>query len=471
MIGQILGDNSQLNSQRPQYEVTQILGKKAGRRTLLAKQVDTGELVVIKLLIFGSEFEWQDLKLFEREAETLKHLSHPAIPRYLDYFEIKSSTLNGFALVQTYIPAESLEQHIKSNRTFTEVEVKEIAKNVLQILVYLHQQNPAVIHRDIKPSNILLGDRTGNSVGKVYLVDFGAVQSVAATEGGTMTIVGTYGYMPPEQFGDRAVPASDLYSLGATLIYLVTGTHPADLPQKNLQIQFEQVANLSPTFTNWLQLMIQPSLDERLPSAKEALKTLEKPPIPRKSNSQAIKTTRPNDTKIQLTKSKNFLEIIIPPRGFRVSTITVSLFSVSVIWILKVITWSLLPYSHIFMVKLIFLVHILVSLGMMYWSLFGFFGRRILHINQQKIDLISEIFGWKYSFSEPAATQDVCMVQRIREHVYSTSGLVIKPKIVIWAGKNKKFELGGDNELLTEPELDWLVTELCDWLDIPMIRE
>ena len=99
-----------------------------------------------------------------------------------------------------------------------------------------------------------MGERSGNSVGQVYLVDFGSVQTVLAAEGGTRTVVGTYGYMPPEQFGGRTVPASDLYSLGATLIYLVTGTHPADLPQKDFRIQFEHLTKLSPSFTQLPQV-------------------------------------------------------------------------------------------------------------------------------------------------------------------------------------------------------------------------
>lgn len=69
-----------------------------------------------------------------------------------------------------------------------------------------------MIHRDIKPSNILLGDRSGDFVGDVFLVDFGAVQTIDTQGKHTMTIVGTYGYMPPEQFGGRSSPASDLYS-------------------------------------------------------------------------------------------------------------------------------------------------------------------------------------------------------------------------------------------------------------------
>jgi serine/threonine protein kinase len=189
--GELFGDR---------YQIEQLLGKRAGRYTLLARDLQTQEQVVIKRLSFGEDFVWEDLKLFEREAATLKNLAHPAIPRYLDYFDLDLSSGKGFALVQTYIPALSLEEHLKSGRTFTEAELVELATALLEILRYLHERAPVVIHRDLKPSNILLGDRTGNSVGSVYLVDFGAVQ--AARTGGTITVVGTYGYMPPEQFGD-----------------------------------------------------------------------------------------------------------------------------------------------------------------------------------------------------------------------------------------------------------------------------
>lgn len=119
------------------YEVQKQLGKKAGRRTLLAKDLQTQELVIVKLLSFNPDFQWDDLKLFEREAETLKSLSHPYIPRYLDYFEINTSEFKGFALIQTYIPAKTLEQYLETGREFTESGVKQIAKSVLKILVYL----------------------------------------------------------------------------------------------------------------------------------------------------------------------------------------------------------------------------------------------------------------------------------------------------------------------------------------------
>jgi eukaryotic-like serine/threonine-protein kinase len=257
------------------YQIQQSLGKKAGRQTFLALDEPTQAQVVIKLLTFGPDFEWADLKLFEREAETLKSLAHPAIPRYLDYFEVASDRGKGFALVQSYIAAQSLEQQLKAGRTFSEAEVKQLAESLLEILDYLHSQQPPVIHRDIKPSNLLLGDRSGNHVGQVYLVDFGSVQTLVAQEGGTITVVGTYGYMPPEQYGGRATPASDLYSLGATLIYLVTGKHPADLPQRNLQIQFKSAATISAGFADWLTWLTEPALDQRLRSTEEALDTLQ----------------------------------------------------------------------------------------------------------------------------------------------------------------------------------------------------
>ncbi|MFM6133732.1 MAG: serine/threonine protein kinase, partial [Sphaerospermopsis kisseleviana] len=163
--------------------------KKSARRTFLARETINNNLVIVKLLAFNSDFEWDDLKLFEREAETLQSLSHPSIPSYLDYFEVKESNYQGFALVQTYIPAKTLKKYLQTGRKFAENEVQEIAKAVLEILVYLHELHPPVIHRDIKPSNILLGERSGNSVGKVYLVDFGSVQTVLASETGTRTIV------------------------------------------------------------------------------------------------------------------------------------------------------------------------------------------------------------------------------------------------------------------------------------------
>ncbi|MEM7592934.1 MAG: protein kinase, partial [Cyanobacteria bacterium P01_A01_bin.83] len=150
------------------YQIERKLADKGAKKTLLGRNIEQDKLVVIKLLTFGNEVVWSDFKLFEREAETLKSLSHPAIPRYIDYFEIDTEQIKGFALIQSYIPATSLAEQIKSGRNFSEAEVKQLAQAILEILKYLHSCQPSVIHRDIKPSNILLSDRSGNSVGQVY---------------------------------------------------------------------------------------------------------------------------------------------------------------------------------------------------------------------------------------------------------------------------------------------------------------
>ncbi|NEP02519.1 MAG: hypothetical protein F6K58_28500 [Symploca sp. SIO2E9] len=123
--------------------------------------------------------------------------------------------------------------------------------------------------RDIKPSNLIWGEDD-----LVYLVDFGAVQNRAIKEGATFTVVGTYGYAPMEQFGGRAVAASDLYALGATLIHLLTGTTPAELPQQNLRIRFQEQVSLSPGMVSWIEKLTEPAPEQRFKTAAEALSAL-----------------------------------------------------------------------------------------------------------------------------------------------------------------------------------------------------
>jgi serine/threonine protein kinase len=291
------------------YEIQKQLGKNSGRRTLLARDLQTQGFVVIKLLSFDNETEWDDLKLFEREADTLKNLSHPAIPQYLNSFELNLRNGKGFALIQTHVNGKSLEALLQGGKTFTEAQAKQIAQALLEILIYLHGRQPPVIHRDIKPKNILLTDTSGDRPIQVYLVDFGSVRTATAEENTTFTVVGTYGYMPPEQFSGRAIAASDLYSLGATLITLVTGTHPSSLPRRGSRIDFDQIADLSPPFADWLNWMTESSLDRRLASAQVALQALE---AGQTHNSAVSVVAKPADSKVTLTKNANSLEIVIP---------------------------------------------------------------------------------------------------------------------------------------------------------------
>ncbi|MEQ8998075.1 MAG: serine/threonine-protein kinase [Coleofasciculus sp. B1-GNL1-01] len=267
------------------YQLRQQLGQNAGRQTWLAEDLETQpqELVVIKLLAFSPQMQWEEFRLFEREAQILQHLDHPKIPRYRDYFSIEEteSELPWFGLVQQYIPGLSLRQRLDQGHNFSEAEAQKIATDILTILIYLHELSPPVLHRDIKPSNLIVDEQ-----GQVYLVDFGAVQDRAKAEGATFTVVGTSGYAAPEQLWGRAVAASDLYSLGATLIHLITGIAPADLPQQNLRLQFTDRVNLNPRFSYWLEKLIDPATEQRFSSARQALESLTAAVAPENSTNQ-----------------------------------------------------------------------------------------------------------------------------------------------------------------------------------------
>ena len=249
------------------YRIRKKLSQKAGRQTFLADDLQSYNLVVIKILQFNLDFHWDDLKLFERETQTLQNLNHRSIHTYLDHFELDTGDIHGFALVQTYIDAPSLQSTIESGLKFSEPEIIKLADRLLTIITYLHEQIPPVIHRDIKPSNILI-TRSKYKLGKIYLVDFGSVQVTAGTDSGTRTIVGSYGYMPLEQFGGQTTVASDLYSLGMILIYLITGTHPAELSQQNGRVKFD--AKISNKLMKWLEKITQPYPDLRFDSARSA---------------------------------------------------------------------------------------------------------------------------------------------------------------------------------------------------------
>lgn len=452
------------------YRIESLLGRRTGRRTFLASDLHTHSLVVIKLLLFGPDFIWDDLKLFEREAETLKTLEHPAIPHYLDSFEVDTQLGKGFALVQSYIEARTLQDWIQAGRDFSEKDIRAIAKELLEILDYLHTKQPPVIHRDIKPSNILLSDRSGNSPGKVYLIDFGSVQTVA--HGGTITVVGTYGYMPPEQFGGKTTPTSDLYSLGATLIYLLTKTHPADLPNRRGCIQFEG-KRIGEQFRTWLKWLVQPDLDQRLKSAQLALDALQSDLLTLESFPNIH--SKPRNSRVVLTKTDDRLQIVIPP--LRVAQKLQVIHSV-----LLSTVWCCIPLVLAFwkLEALLFVAPFVLCIVSPIWvrSIYKIFEKLQLSITQTEISLTHNWLGIKKKYS--SRTQDIIKLERLshKEHsngIKNTSELkFLYSALNIWAG-NQCYSLEKANTIrgirrLTEVELDWLAFELSDWLDLPVQR-
>jgi serine/threonine protein kinase len=445
------------------YRIKYLLGRQTGRRTFLALDLQTDRPVVLKLLLLNADFNWDDLKLFEREAEVLKSLDLPAIPKYLDYFDVDTELGKGLMLVQTYIEAKSLQHWLSAGRTFSEEELIDIAKSVLTILDYLHTHQPAVIHRDIKPSNILLSDCSGHSPGRVYLVDFGSVQTTAAVEGSTITIVGTYGYMPPEQFGGQTTPASDLYALGATIICLATGQHPSRLPHRNLQIIFADRVSLRPHLVEWLKWMTATSRDSRLKSAAAALVTLEGSSTMGRERSISISKLLGSDVTIE--KTNKVLKITIPARGLQLDSIA-SIFGAIVYHLVMYplfyafalhtnMVWYYLPF--LLMSSCFFIQDILSKLGR----------KLVINITESEISVHSELCGFRCS-SFTTARRCISKVELVPITYSNGNGgdrISSPPQLnILMVGKEFCLDSGTK---LTSPERDWLFHELVDWLDMP----
>lgn len=310
----------------------------------------------------------------------------------------------------------------------------------------------------------------------MYLVDFGSVQTLAAKEDGTITVVGTYGYMPPEQFGGRTVPASDIYSLGATLIGLLTGTHPADLPQKDGCIQFARSVNISRNFASWLERTIQPSLDKRFPSARKALQVLSSPP-----QLQELQVVgKPLGSRVVVNKNADSLEILVPLIGFKteiLASIGVAIGCNLINFIAAIIILSLLPFPFRLLVILVDLPIIIMGMLMVREILWILFGQVQLILNHQQISLTYNLFDFKYSRSRPARREDITKLEYGKKSFkYNTEIPILH--ITIWAGRDK-YELknspyfsqfGFDYDVLTKPELEWLAYELSDWLGMPIVK-
>lgn len=251
------------------YQAIAILGQNrhGGRMTYLADEIGRECQVVIKQFEFGQKsLSWSIQEGLEREAEILKQLDHPRIPCYLNFFQTDTS----FCLVQEYKNAPSLAKL----RSFSPSEVKEIAISILEIIVYLQQKVPAIIHRDIKPENILVDDSNN-----AYLIDFGFSRIGGEEVSGSSVVKGTPGFMPPEQLWGRLTKASDLYSLGMTLVCLLSGITSSEIRKyidDDYRVKFKELnLGISEDFSDWLTKLIDPNPSKRYQNAYAAKAALD----------------------------------------------------------------------------------------------------------------------------------------------------------------------------------------------------
>ncbi len=382
------------DAQRPgsviknRYRILAVLGQGGSGITYEAADQVTGYHMALKELSLKGLSEWKKLELFEREAQVLEGLNHPAIPKYVDYFQVDTECDRYFYIVQELAKGQSLADRIAAGERFSEVETRRIAIEILQVLQYLHSLNPPIIHRDIKPQNIIRGDD-----GHIFLVDFGAVQSVYRnTIAFGSTVVGTFGYMAPEQFRGQAYPTTDLYGLGATLINLLTHQNPADLPQKRLKMDVRAAVNGSEEFTNWLEGLIEPLVEERFESASTALLALTRPEL---STIKAI-TQRPAGSLIQLNYGRRHLSLKIPSTGLKKAAARGHV-TLAVVW--NAIAWfvglAILPFFPLATTVVFFVPFWAVGLAIVWRTLWSSFEQIALEIGQDRFTLKRQLPFWQ----------------------------------------------------------------------------
>ncbi|MGV0107417.1 non-specific serine/threonine protein kinase [Nostoc sp. DSM 114160] len=270
------------------YQIIRHLGQGGFGRTYLAEDINKSHQTCVLKEFAPQVQENQDLQkakeLFEREANVLKKLQHPQIPRFHASLQVKIGTKDFFFLVQDYVDGENyyqlLEQRESQGKTFSEEEVITLLQQILPVLSYIHSQD--VIHRDISPDN-LIWRRSDNLP---VLIDFGGVKQLPASQGfwrtklaENNTLLGKKGYAPEEQLRQgKAFFSSDLYSLAVTSLVLLTGQEPQKLYDSYQGIwRWGKEIQVSPKLETVLKKMLAYRPSDRYQRAEQILRDLPSP--------------------------------------------------------------------------------------------------------------------------------------------------------------------------------------------------
>lgn len=259
------------------YKIINCLGESAFGKTYLTLDQERGNAPCVLKKIQPKKIDpfpfWEVRILFDTEAQNLQRLgNHPRIPRLLDDFPGETE----FYLVHEFIQGQSLAEEINQRR-FNESEVILLLQDVLNTLMFVHQQN--VIHSNIHPANLI----RRYSDGQWVLLDFGSVKQIstmALDDQGQLTTtgqVGTLGYMPKEQQSGNTRPNSDIFALGTIAIQALTGVHPSQLetdPESG-EIRWRHLAQVSDGTAKIIDKMIHVYFRERYQSALEVLEDIE----------------------------------------------------------------------------------------------------------------------------------------------------------------------------------------------------
>lgn len=235
------------------YEVERFAGEGSQGATFIGTDRKTGAKVALKLFDLGKAKDWKAQELFDREVQTLKRLNHGGIPQFLDV--ITDTDTGARCLVMTHVAGDALGTVLKRDGVVPEKRLWGFVVDAAHVLASVHGEG--VVHRDLKPDNFIL-----RPDGTLAIVDFGGVGIVRAQAGST--VVGTFGYMAPEQLYGAQTAATDLYALGATLLTLATNKSPEDQPRKGLAIDVEAAAPfLSTPMKKLLTTLLSPDPSAR----------------------------------------------------------------------------------------------------------------------------------------------------------------------------------------------------------------
>lgn len=208
----------------------------------------------------GADVRQRSFANVKKEAMMLGALDHPGIVKLLNNFVEDHRAY----LVLEHIDGQTLKEAVEEGGLMPVEKVKTIASQVLALLQYLHEQAPPIVHRDLTPDNLMI-----NAAGLVKLIDFNVARELES--GSTRTVVGKHNYMAPEQFKGKACPQSDLYSLGASLHFLLTGREPTPLSRSK-----PSTDGAPESLDEFVGALTAIKLEERVASAGEALLLLQK---------------------------------------------------------------------------------------------------------------------------------------------------------------------------------------------------
>jgi len=256
------------------FALTSLLGQGGMGSVYGGQRVKDGAPVAIKIVDPGHQQSWKASELFERSARVLQGLSLPGVP---EVYAFERDVDGRLVLVRERFDGGTLSERVAQQAHLKPGVFRHLSEALLRLLKTLHGLVPPVIHRDIKPSNIMF---RSPSDWEPVLVDFDTVRSPGAGDG--LTIVGTPGYAAPEQFSGDATARSDLYGLGATLLFVATHV-PADaLPRHSGRFDVEHLlGSVPPDLKRLLLTLVEPDPTHRPESAAEALAALAgAPPAP-----------------------------------------------------------------------------------------------------------------------------------------------------------------------------------------------